>query len=87
MADQPQRRNKMTKMGKKPLDEGRETEMSQNGVFLTMDDVARLLHLAPRTVYNWTVDKKVPFYKIRGSIRFKRSDLETWIEKGKRDES
>ena len=54
--------------------------------FLTMEDVAKLLHVAPRTIYNWTVDRKIPFYKIGGAIRFKWSDLEGWVEKGKRGE-
>ncbi len=70
----------------KPLSKAETKEVNQSEEFLTAEDVARFFNVSPRTVYNWTLDRKIPFYKINGSIRFKRSDLEGWAEKGKRGE-
>lgn len=71
---------------KRLLDMGDGIGVSKDKEFLTAEDVARFFHVAPRTVYNWTVNKKIPYYKIGGAIRFKWSDLEGWVQKGKRGE-
>ncbi len=76
----------MESIARRPLDKVEAIGANQSEEFLTAEDVARFFHISARTVYNWTVDKKIPHYKIGGSIRFKRSDLEGWLEKGKRGE-
>jgi len=76
----------MVSIAKTPLSKAEAIEVNQGEEFLTAEDLARFFHISARTVYNWTVDKKIPYYKIGGLIRFKRSDLEGWVEKGKRSE-
>ena len=76
----------MESIAKRPLSKAEAIGVSQNEEFMTAEDVGRFFHVAARTVYNWTVDKKIPYYKIGGAIRFKRSDIEGWVEKGKRGE-
>ncbi|TKS55041.1 helix-turn-helix domain-containing protein [Luteimonas yindakuii] len=46
---------------------------------LTIDEVAAYLKAGKRTVYRLAADKKIPAFKLGGTWRFRRSDLEQWI--------
>lgn len=47
---------------------------------LTLDEVAAYLKAGKRTVYRLTADGKLPGFKLGGTWRFRRSDLDKWIE-------
>ena len=47
---------------------------------LTIQEVATYLKLNEKTTYRLASEKKLPGFKVGGSWRFKRSDLENWIE-------
>jgi len=47
---------------------------------LTLPEVAVLLKGAEKTVYTMAQRGQLPAFKVRGQWRFKRSDLEQWIE-------
>jgi excisionase family DNA binding protein len=47
---------------------------------LTVRDVARHLNVDEKTVYRLTQRGSLPGFKVAGTWRFKRSDLEAWIE-------
>lgn len=54
---------------------------------LTIDEVAELLKLKRSTVYELTrersqkqQDHPLPFMKIAGHLRFRRADIESWLE-------
>jgi len=47
---------------------------------LTLPEVAVLLKVAEKTVYTMAQRSQLPAFKVRGQWRFKRSDLEQWIE-------
>lgn len=47
---------------------------------LTLPEVAVLLKVAEKTVYTMAQRGQLPAFKVRGQWRFKRSDLEQWIE-------
>ncbi len=47
---------------------------------LTLTDVAEYLQVAERTVYLWAQKSQIPSFKLGNVWRFKKSDLETWIE-------
>lgn len=51
--------------------------------FLTIKEVAALLKLAEKTVYSMAQQHELPVFKIRGQWRFKREDLDRWIEERK----
>lgn len=51
------------------------------GEYLTVNDVARLLYVNPKTVYRWCSAGKLPHIKIGCSLRFKQSDLLALLEK------
>ena len=46
---------------------------------LTLQEVARSLPLAEKTAYRLAAEGKLPGFKVGGSWRFKKDDLETWI--------
>ncbi|MEZ8743280.1 helix-turn-helix domain-containing protein [Vibrio atlanticus] len=47
---------------------------------LTLKEVAAYLKLAEKTAYRLASEGKLPGFKVGGSWRFKREDLEVWIE-------
>lgn len=50
---------------------------------MTVKDVASYLKLNERTVYRMATSAKIPAFKVGTSWRFKREDLEKWIEEQK----
>jgi excisionase family DNA binding protein len=50
---------------------------------LTLPEVALLLKVAEKTVYTMAQGSELPAFKVRGQWRFKRSDLDAWIEQQK----
>ncbi len=48
---------------------------------LTLKEVAVYLKLAEKTAYRLTAEGKLPGFKVGGSWRFKREEIETWIER------
>lgn len=47
---------------------------------LTLPEVAQLLKVAEKTVYTMAQKGELPAFKVRGQWRFKRADLDQWIE-------
>ncbi|EMG9895033.1 methylation-associated defense system helix-turn-helix domain-containing protein MAD1 [Enterobacter hormaechei] len=54
-----------------------------NDQILTLKEVAAYLRLAEKTAYRLASGGKLPGFKVGGSWRFKREDLEVWIGKQK----
>ena len=50
---------------------------------LTVPEVAILLKVAEKTVYTMAQKGQLPGFKVRGQWRFKRVDLDRWIEQQK----
>ncbi|WP_444924908.1 methylation-associated defense system helix-turn-helix domain-containing protein MAD1 [Microbulbifer sp. DLAB2-AF] len=50
---------------------------------LTLKEVAEYLKLAEKTAYKLAAAGKLPGFKVGGSWRFKREDIEYWIEEQK----
>lgn len=46
---------------------------------LTIDEVAAYLKASKRTVYRLTTSGNLPAFKLGGTWRFRRSDLDRWI--------
>jgi excisionase family DNA binding protein len=49
----------------------------------TLPDVAQLLKVAEKTVYTMAQKGELPAFKVRGQWRFKRTDIDAWIEQQK----
>lgn len=52
---------------------------------LTLKEVAQYLKLAEKTAYRLAAEGKLPGFKVGGSWRFKREDVQKWIEQQKRN--
>ena len=50
---------------------------------LTIQELAEYLKLNEKTAYRLASEGKLPGFKVGGSWRFKRDDLEAWIKKQK----
>ncbi len=50
---------------------------------LTLPEVARLLKVAEKTVYTLAQKGQLPAFKVGGQWRFKRADIDAWIERQK----
>ncbi len=51
---------------------------------LTLKEVASYLKLAEKTAYKLAAEGKLPGFKVGGSWRFKKEDIEQWIEEKKK---
>ena len=47
---------------------------------LTVTEVAQFLRFTPESVYQLVHRRKIPYVKVCGALRFKRSDIDAWIE-------
>jgi excisionase family DNA binding protein len=56
-----------------------EMMIGADGEILTLDEVAAYLKAGKRTVYRLAQEGKIPAFKLGGTWRFRRSDLERWI--------
>jgi len=52
---------------------------------LTLQDVADFLQIKERTIYDWVKKGKIPGFKLGNVWRFKREDIDCWIEERKQD--
>jgi excisionase family DNA binding protein len=54
---------------------------------LTIKELADYLKLNEKTAYRLAGEGKLPGFKVGGSWRFKRKDIEVWIETQKRKDN
>lgn len=52
---------------------------------LTLKEVAAYLKLAEKTAYKLAAEGKLPGFKVGGSWRFRREDIERWIDEKKKE--
>ena len=50
---------------------------------LTIREVAEYLRITEKTAYRLASEGKLPGFKVGGSWRFKKGELDRWIEKQK----
>jgi len=51
---------------------------------LSVKEAAVFLRLAPQTIYGFTSKRIIPFLKRGKKIYFKHTDLELWLEEGRK---
>lgn len=56
---------------------------SANEVF-SLEQACQYLNLAKQTIYGFTSKRKIPFIKKGKKLYFKLSDLEKWLETGRK---
>ncbi|MCW3699880.1 helix-turn-helix domain-containing protein [Burkholderia cenocepacia] len=47
----------------------------------TLDEVAAFLKVGKRTAYRLAAAKRIPAFKVGGSWRFSRAEIEIWIRR------
>ncbi|CCQ74236.1 helix-turn-helix domain-containing protein [Magnetospira sp. QH-2] len=47
---------------------------------LTIKEVAEYLKIKEKTAYRLVAEGKIPGFKVGGSWRFRRSEIEAWID-------
>lgn len=47
---------------------------------LTITEVAEYLKVAERTLYRLAAAKKIPAFKVGGTWRFSRAEIDSWIK-------
>lgn len=50
------------------------------GEIFTLDEVAAYLKVGKRTVYRLAAAKKIPAFKVGGTWRFQRQQIDNWIK-------
>ena len=55
-----------------------------NTDIMTIKEVAEYLKLTEKTAYRLVAEGKIPGFKVGGSWRFKRSEMERWIDEQSR---
>ena len=53
---------------------------SGEGEILTIREVAGFLKVTERTIYRLAAAKKIPAFKVGGTWRFSRVDINSWIK-------
>lgn len=46
---------------------------------LKVPEVARYLNVAEQTLRQWVWRRRIPYLKLGKSVRFRRSELDTWM--------
>lgn len=55
------------------------TSISESEI-LTIKQVAAYLKVTERTIYRLAAAKKIPAFKVGGTWRFSRADIDSWIK-------
>jgi len=48
--------------------------------YLTIEEIAKYLNYAEKTIRKWVLNREIPFHKIHKTIRFRLSEIEKWID-------
>jgi len=55
-------------------------EAKETPIYLTLKEVAELLRVKPRTIYAWVSDKRIPYERKGGLLRFRLDAVVGWNE-------
>ena len=57
------------------------TSSADEGEILTLKQVADFLKVTERTIYRLAAAKQIPAFKVGGTRRFSRVDINQWIQR------
>jgi excisionase family DNA binding protein len=61
-------------------------QITKQKELLNTKETAEFLGISKNTLYEWIVQKKIPYFKVGRLVKFKREDLEGWLKKKKMEE-
>ena len=56
---------------------------SANDFIFDVKQISEYLNVPDSWVYRQTCDHNIPYYKLRGYLRFKKSEIDKWMEEQK----
>ena len=59
---------------------GEEAMKDDAGEIFTLDEVAAYLKVGKRTIYRLAAARRIPAFKVGGTWRFSRADIDSWIK-------
>ena len=62
------------------------THSIEKGYF-SVAEVSRYLGVKPSTIYQWVKEGKIPHYKLCKMKRFKREEIDAWMENHREDDN
>ncbi len=62
------------------LDIQKKNDETMANEILTIRDVAELLKVTDKTIYRLLAKREIPAFKVGGSWRFSKIDIDTWIQ-------
>jgi excisionase family DNA binding protein len=51
-------------------------------IYLTVAELAGMVKLSGQTIRRYVLNKTIPYHKIQKAVRFRLSEIETWIDGG-----
>ena len=62
------------------------TSNADEGEILTLKQVADFLKVTERTIYRLAAAKKIPAFKVGGTWRFSRAEINQWIQRQQKED-
>jgi excisionase family DNA binding protein len=62
----------------------KEQEFKTSG-FWSIQDLSNYLGIKTSTLYAWVGEKKIPHYKVGQLVRFKKSEIDLWMEGNRKE--
>ena len=63
---------------------GKAEKPAKASKLMTLPEVAEHLRIGQRTAYAWAKDGTLPAFKVGGTWRFERKDIDRWVQVQKR---
>lgn len=59
--------------------------MTSESDIMTVKDLAQYLKIAEKTAYRFALEGKIPGFKVGSAWRFRKSEIDEWIEKQRKN--
>ncbi len=53
--------------------------ISEHEIIFTVPELAEYIHMSRKWIYERTCRNEIPHYKIGGSVRFRKSQIDKWF--------
>jgi len=52
---------------------------------LTVEELAKKISVSKSTIYNWRMQKRIPYVKMGKLIRFDTTEIDRWVNEQKKE--
>jgi excisionase family DNA binding protein len=63
-----------------PMESAAKRKLALPDEILTVEEIAKLLKVADKTIYTMAQNAELPCFKVRGQWRFRCADIDRWIK-------